>query len=155
MAVFSKTLQEPAGLVSLSGFGGLSFSPVCGGEVFPFPAVPVPLAWSPQACFPRELRQQWRDGHHRRFPFFPSWRTSASFWMKTASVPGPGRRTGWSREPQPGWGTPEPERSAAIVSSEGPGLFGSKALLRRRGVAAKALLHCDRDSLRHCPSLLH
>lgn len=53
-------------------------------------------------------------------------------------------------------GDPKSQREALPSSAlRVQDCYGSKALLRRRGVAAKALLHCDRDSLRHCPSLLH
>lgn len=80
-------------------------------------------------------------------PFFPSWRTSALFWMKTASsVRVLGEGLGGA-EPQPGWGPQEPERSAAVISSEGPGLLRQQSTTQvtwcccegRRG---PVLLHC-------------
>ena len=91
------------------------------GSSLPFPAVG---SRPPGLVFPGLFPQgSCGNGHHRRFPFFPSWRTSASFWMKTASsVRVLGEGLGGA-EPQPGWRPQEPERSAAIVSSEGPGLL--------------------------------
>ena len=80
-------------------------------------------------------------------PFFPSWRTSALFWMKTASsVRVLGEGLGGA-EPQPGWGPQEPERRAAGISSEGPGLLWQQSTAQvtwcccegRRG---PVLLHC-------------